>query len=510
MIVVSSNNSAKTPDAQNLLIKYKSLRFLLTVFSFIILITSSKAKPLLINNALETYLLLSQKLTDLSNSSEKQELSDLLEWADEICSEEIRDSSDNNFNYVINAIDESTNIEKNQNSIINSNSNSKFVIIINELRFRILVAIQLNLENAYQKLPVKEKFANTIAFASANTSISETKTKLINQQIGTYPSLRSPDEKQRSWLAIMRMLGEIDIEKSETEDQVIQRSPYGIIITKNEIYDKLSLLIQNENNEDVKEYAEETFDRIKNCDTKYKEFKSEIVLDNLTDLSASKTINEEALTFFNKAVEGLGNHEKIDLYTKAIEKDSSFTAAYNNRGICLFQNNDFQSAINDFNKVIETDSSNLEVYVYIGNGYLRMGNYDSAIVNYTKALKSNFPSKSIYNNRGLCYHKLEKYDNAIDDYTKAIEQDSVAVSTITNRAQCYLALNKYNNAIADYNLLISLDSENSKNYYNLGCIYWKKQNWKKVVDVWEKGLALNPDDDLILKNIAAAKQQLKK
>ena len=50
---------------------------------------------------------------------------------------------------------------------------------------------------------------------------------------------------------------------------------------------------------------------------------------------------------------------------------------------------------------------------------------------------------------------------------------------------------------------------NSSHYYNLGCIYWKKKEWQKVNDVWEKGLHINPKDENILRNLPDLKKYFK-
>ena len=457
-----------------------------------------------IKNAFEVYHDLAGKLDKLNIDTGQDTIMKLIESIDLLCSGEIKDSTKYDFDYLIGKLEKDA-LLSGGGKIENVN----LEITVNEFKFRTLVAIQHNLEWIYFQLPAKQKFSGAIIYATTNSGISEAKTNLINRQIGLLSYLRESDIKLRCWTAIKRMLNEIDIAMSETGDQVIQRSPYGIIVTKGEIFKKLQLIADNENDENINEYAEKTIESIKDSGTKYKEFAGEITVEDINVFIPDKIINEKALEFFNQASGFTNNRQKIELYSKAIEIDSSFTAAYYNRGISFSEAKNFRSAIRDFCHVLKLDPSRIEVYSYIGNGYLKIKIYDSAIVNYSQAMKYGLRAPSIYINRGFCYHELSNYIPAINDYTAAVSIDSTLVNAYTNRAQCYLALEDYYNAAADYKILTVIDSMNSNHYYNLGCIYWKKKEWQKVNDIWEKGLRINPKDENIAKNLPALKKYLK-
>ncbi|WP_288695305.1 tetratricopeptide repeat protein [uncultured Brachyspira sp.] len=76
-------------------------------------------------------------------------------------------------------------------------------------------------------------------------------------------------------------------------------------------------------------------------------------------------------------------------YDKAIELDSDYSDAYNNRGIV----------------------KNI------------LGKYEEAIKDYDKAIELNPNNGAFYNNRGVSKENLEEYNEALKDYKKALELD---------------------------------------------------------------------------------------
>jgi len=480
----------------------KGKLFILHVFLLLSLTCSASDKNTsYVNNAYEVLILLEQKLKTFDYQTDQKFLGEIIDWAELICSKTIQDTVDYDFDDLIGRIEGTNEIDKILQSLINKTDAPLLEIVVNEVRFRTLVAIQHNLALIFSRMPGNQKFSSSIIFATTNREISQTKTGLINSQIKIISSSQKDDLKIRCWLALRRMLNEIDIALSETGDQIVQRSPYGIMIKKGELFSKLESLANSERDEEVKEFAVMTVELIKSSGSKYHDFNSKIIVSDFSDLSAIKNINKKALAFFNQALSSPENNQKIDLYSKAIESNPRFTAAFNNRGISYFEKKEYDSAIADFNNVLKLDPHKVITHYYLGNCYLEIRNYELAQNNYSIAIQNGFSDTSVYINRGLCRYKMGNYNSALEDLTIVIKMDSTSVKAFTYRAQCYFAINDYDHAIADYKTLIMLDPQNSTNYYNLGCIYWNMEDWHKVNEVWKKGLSVNPNDEYILNNL---------
>ena len=138
--------------------------------------------------------------------------------------------------------------------------------------------------------------------------------------------------------------------------------------------------------------------------------------------------------YFNRgdAYDAKGNSDlAIQDYTKALEFDPKFAAAYNNRGLAYFnegksnlsiQNEVYSDlAIQDFTKALEFDPKLALAYYNRGLAYNKNGDYDLAIQDFTKALEFDSKLALAYANRGLAYYKNGEIDEAIADYREALK-----------------------------------------------------------------------------------------
>lgn len=453
----------------------------------------SQEKLLLRTGALDAFIHFSKEILKSS-----QDTDELLLQGDKLASGDIRDTSEYRFEDYLEKINELREISVSI-SLPEKSYGRQGEVIYNELYFRTLTAAQFNLERLYWNMPDHEKFTNALLFATTGREMSLKKTELLRKQ---FTLLNASDEKTfrlRTWLAVSRMLNDIDIPKSESGSQFVQRSPYGIIIRRGELSGKIRELAESENDSEVKNFAIRNVEAILSSPPKYKDPGRAIVIGKGPEVI--NLISKEALIYFNSAMESNSHSEKIALYTKAIRTDSVFPAAYYNRGVSYFEMKEYPAALSDFIESLKLDSNNTDVYSRLGDTYMQMEHYNQAVKNYTKALSYLPEEPSLYISRGISFERLREYESAIRDYTKAINLDTSSVSAYNNRAQCYVSLKDYNRAIADYNTLIRLRPDNSTYYFNLGCIYWEHKNWDKVKEVWQKGLTVNPEDQNILKNL---------
>ena len=79
--------------------------------------------------------------------------------------------------------------------------------------------------------------------------------------------------------------------------------------------------------------------------------------------------------------------EAITAYTKAIELDPEFAAAYNNRGYAYFRKADIEAALADFTKAIELEPKQTAPYENRAWTYINAGDYDKALLDLQKALE---------------------------------------------------------------------------------------------------------------------------
>jgi|GEM_PF-3919375 len=441
------------------------------------------------DNVLDNFISLVEQINSGSNVTSAM---------DALCAEGITDSSDYNFDDYIARINHLTG-NKSFTSPLSKMNADKSRVIFSEFSFRTIAAVQRNLERIYWNMEGMEQYKSAVVNATLNKELSQIKTELLNKQFEMLTS-NNNELKLRTWQAIARMLNETDVQMSESGNEFVQRSPYGIMIRKGELTNKIKELSASETDSEVKAYAQQIVQTVLTAGQKYRDPGRQIVIGAGPEITG--LINREALLYFNTAMEREDHMQKIGYYTKAIELDTNFAAAYFNRAVSSFELNDYDDAVKDFNQVLRIDPKETDVFPRLGDCYLKTEQYKSAIENYSKALEVEHEERAaILVNRGIAYQKKHEYESAVEDFTSAIELDSLSVSAYNNRAQSLVALRDYNRAIDDYEMLIKLRPKNSTYYFNLGCIYWENKNWERVNEIWEKGLAVNPEDENILKNI---------
>ena len=117
-------------------------------------------------------------------------------------------------------------------------------------------------------------------------------------------------------------------------------------------------------------------------------------------------------------------NKQIEFYTKAIQLDPNYKAAYNNRG----------------------------------NVKYNLGKHTEAITDYDKAIQLDPNYKNAYNNRGNAKHGLSRYTEAITDYDKAIQLDPNFAKAIANKGCSLVKLGRYGEAVDTINKALKLDN----------------------------------------------------
>ena len=119
----------------------------------------------------------------------------------------------------------------------------------------------------------------------------------------------------------------------------------------------------------------------------------------------------EAKQWFQRGLnfENAKNYEKaLWAYTKALELEPGYTAAYNNRGNTWREMGDFDRSIDDFNKMIELDPNVPFGYFGRGNALADKGILLQAITDYNRCLQIEPNLAEAFHNRGYTWMKLKK------------------------------------------------------------------------------------------------------
>jgi tetratricopeptide (TPR) repeat protein len=203
----------------------------------------------------------------------------------------------------------------------------------------------------------------------------------------------------------------------------------------------------------------------------------------------------------NAWIEKVDYRKGIDDYTKAMENDPGYAAAYNKRGLARYGTGDNVNVIADYTNAIKLDPRYADAYYNRGNAWGDRGDDDKAIADLTKAIEINPKYANAYYNRGNAWVKKGDYDKAIIDYTKAIEINPKHTFAYYNRGNAWVKKGDYNKA----------REINPKQAFAYNGLAWlmatypegRYRNGKRAVELAEKAVALK-DDANFLDTLAAA------
>ena len=413
---------------------------------------------------------------------------------------------------------------------------------------------------AHGKWVFKQRVSLMLPFIQLNEKVSTEKSRLLLEMIDLLPGVKDQDEKWRAWLAIDRMLAEIDVQKSESGYKPFQRGASGIFIQPGVIIEKLRTLHEQETDGELKAFSRAIFSKLeKNLNAEKtgdfwqrvefsKELQHRIDSGGLDQQDARTeelyAMRLAAYDWFNKGYISSDNKLKVDYYTRAIEFDTSYVSAYNNRGNAYQALGIRDSALADYDRAVSLDSLFAPAYINRGNILQEFGRHDEAVQDFSRAIKLEPGYTLAFNNRGKSYKELGMYGkarqdfnrviqlepkfasayfhrgdvhrrmgndpDAIADYTIAIDFDPTNTIAYNNRGMSNNNLKRYQQAILDYKKAIEISPDYAAAYYNLGIVYWTLSKWKDVVIVWEKSLELNPDQSYIIEYLPKARSQARK
>ena len=219
---------------------------------------------------------------------------------------------------------------------------------------------------------------------------------------------------------------------------------------------------------------------------------------------------KEAEEFFNLGYDCASTDYdcKISNYSKAINLNPNYSAAYINRGIAFDDKLNYDRALEDYDKAIEIDPNYAPAYTNRGVTYGHKSNYEQAIKDYNKAIELDSKYAEAYYNRGTTYYDKKDYDRTISDLSRAIELNPNKANYFVNRGNAYKAKENYERALQDYTQAIGLNANYAVAFNNRGSVYDDKKDYRQAILEFTRAIELEPKDATYYKNRAISYEKL--
>lgn len=175
-------------------------------------------------------------------------------------------------------------------------------------------------------------------------------------------------------------------------------------------------------------------------------------------------------------------------YGKIIKDNPGNVEAFYNRGCTHKYKGALESAIRDFNRIIELDPSHSHSYNRKADIYFENGQFKRAIENYLKVIELSNNNQVL----ALACNKTGEALTAIGEYDKALEYlDRVFALTgpktlrarlgYYNRGVTYYKKGNYDRSIEDFERVLEIQPKYPYAFYFRGLAYARKSEYRKAV-----------------------------
>ena len=140
-------------------------------------------------------------------------------------------------------------------------------------------------------------------------------------------------------------------------------------------------------------------------------------------------------------------------------------------GIARHQTGDFRGAAESYSKALEIDPKFAAAFYFRGNAHSALNDSKAAISEYTKAIRIEPKFADALMNRGILMRETGNFDGAVSDFSRVIKLNKADVNALYQRGLCYLGKNDFRRAIADLTKVIDAAPDFAEAYRQRALAY---------------------------------------
>jgi len=150
-----------------------------------------------------------------------------------------------------------------------------------------------------------------------------------------------------------------------------------------------------------------------------------------------------------------------------VESEPDSVDAWQNLGVCMYEEKNFARAAECFEQVIALDPNRSGSYASLGEIYYQLGtNLERGIECLDRALEKQPGLVELLNLKGLMYHELEQFELAGECYREGLELEPRNSFILSNIGNMYLAMAMPEKAILYFNLALEIEPGNASIIFN--------------------------------------------
>ncbi len=240
-----------------------------------------------------------------------------------------------------------------------------------------------------------------------------------------------------------------------------------------------------------------------------------------------------------KKLQSKAYDDAVSYYKNVLKTNEYHTNVYNNMAMAYDGLNDLQNAIKTYEAGLEKTPHHLKMQVGLGRMLIKEKNFDrarqilenakdrdpsyalscfflslvyikeknyEAALNLLETLDDGSKNAVVFSNQAVIQEVLGDSKKAADFFKLALKHTPNFLNASLGLADNYYRNGWHQEALAEYNKVIEQSTQSSEAYFKMGNIYMKFHEKGKAVECWEKSLALDPENDLLRRNIETVKK----
>ncbi|MGF1725567.1 tetratricopeptide repeat protein [Photobacterium nomapromontoriensis] len=169
-------------------------------------------------------------------------------------------------------------------------------------------------------------------------------------------------------------------------------------------------------------------------------------------LALSASNPDDHTPYFHLAGEylRLGRHaDALDAFDHVISKQPTLPGPWHNKGVCLYQLENFDEAVTCFEKACELSPAFAGSWIALGKCYLSLGSLLQAQTALEHALTLGEPHAELYKTLGLTAKAQGQLETAAQYLNQALEKMPDEIGLFLARAECLVGISQYQLALQD-------------------------------------------------------------
>ena len=192
--------------------------------------------------------------------------------------------------------------------------------------------------------------------------------------------------------------------------------------------------------------------------------------------------------------DGEKSAEALECFYKAMELDKDWTEPIENAGMLLYSEEMYDDTIETLTKYLEIGGKDLDTLLALTKAAVQADDCQTVLTTTSAILEAHKDLYEVWEMRGMCQAQLDRYNAACTSLNAAIHLNPRAVSSLNAVGNlCYEAQN-YVRAVEFFESSLSVRRKQPDILFKYGTTLWFLDRWTEALPIFEKYIELSPND----------------